>query len=156
MKSVLISSSLTVALLCAVSVADASDLVLGQRIELGKQQEITAGAKSVMLGSQRFTVLKTEQSKAGGPGKTWLMNSRGVVGRSDNVVLVSGAPPEQVSRAFASVGYLRMEAFERTQTARLHFPTFEAAAGAAVALAEALEGQARVTLPITYAIPKSK
>lgn len=153
----------SLAAMCVVvgACAHASAVELGQTLSSTEQQTLTAGSP-VQLGKQQFRIVTPAvrpRSTATNQGETWLVNEQGVVGRSDNVVLVGQADTAAVEAVVA--GGTLPTVVQATYNAALHmstlrFGSFADAVQARSVLAQRLPTTASVTVPVQYTSPTKR
>lgn len=137
------------ALMLTAGTACATELQLGQQLPLTQVKSLT---------QQVLTVGKSTLRVVGVTDKgTMVANELGVVGLSQNEVLVSGAKPQQVKDAVKSLGLHPVEAgyYDSTGLSSLRFASLGDAAQARTRLTSALHG-AVVSLPVQYAEVKPR
>lgn len=114
----------------------------------------------VSVGQQQVRVLSVVAPQANGASRsanptTLVVNADGVVGQSDNIVMISRLPTSQVqSRAARWISQaVSVQYYEHMNITMLRFATFSDAVAARTALEQALP-EAGVALPIQYTAKK--
>lgn len=113
------------------------------------------------VGAQQVRVLDTVSPQARGAGSaaipvTLVVNEDGVIGQSENVVMISRLPTAQVqTRAARWISQaVSTQAYDHMDITLLRFTTFSEAVAARTAIAAALP-EAAVSLPIQYTTKKA-
>lgn len=154
--------SILKSLICAGLLAAASSAAHAATpggLEIGKPltaaQKSATPLKTVVVGTQKYRVLA---ASAGAEPVSTLADSRDIVGRSRNEVVVSELPTAQVQAAVNSLALdaVSTKYYAHMNLSVLRFRSFAAAAGAKDQLAKALPDTAKLSVPVQFSEVKPR
>jgi hypothetical protein len=143
----------------AASNGSAASLNLGQTLSAAERQSLTSG-NPVQLGQEQFVPIspKLTPKNSSPNSETWLLNSQGVVGRSNHEVMVGQIDTEQVKAALTARDMPKLVSahyYASTQISNLRYANLADAARASTLLSSRLP-KASITVPVQYSRPRAR